>query len=818
MTQGPRCPEDRDLEVFLRGTLSQLEAEGVRSHVSGCRHCREVIQRLKRAHVPNWAVGHSPAWETLENHGLETSVGWNWESHMGAASEGPSWEPDTTIGGSRRRGPGARAPEDDEAVTRPATPADITEPVDVPLHPGQPTSVAGLRSEPPSATGQLIIPGYEVLRELGRGGMGVVYEAIDRARNAIVALKTVRQKDAAAIYRFKQEFRALAGLSHPNLIPLYELSVTGDEWFLTMPLIDGVDFLCYVRPEPGSRLEESEPPGESLVTTGHARTTQKTAGSAIEFASGTEPKTQPDHVPATGFPVEPATTELSGDLETKGGETAEPRTDPFYDGTTIDVSQPPQMKPLKRVRPNSRRRRSEYPLDLGRLRRALPQLARGVLALHHAGKLHRDIKPSNVLVRDDGTVLLLDFGLVAELVPAAGGSERPGAGPLYESDDSLAGTAAYMAPEQAAGEPLSPASDWYAVGVMLFESLTGRLPFQGRVREVLSAKQEREAVPPISLDPSVPADLNQLCIDLLRRNPAERSSGPEILARLGEELSGESTTEREISAPSIPLVGRREELDFLEASFAEVLSGKAATVEVHGRSGAGKTSLVQYFLDTLATRPDVVVLTGRCFEQESIPYKGVDQLVDALTRYLGRLGHSEARSLLPREIGALARIFPVLGRVEAVAEARQKAVDFPDLQELRNRAFGALRELLARLAADHPLVLCIDDIQWGDTDSAALLSEILRPPGSPRLLLLVCYRSEYLETSACLKALKAALQTDDPATFKRELRVAPCRRRPLASWPSCCCKLTGPTWPSVPTTSRGSRAGIPILSMSSLDT
>ena len=82
--------------------------------------------------------------------------------------------------------------------------------------------------------------------------MGVVYEAIDRARNARVALKTVRQKDAAAIYRFKQEFRALADLSHPNLIPLYELSVTGDEWFLTMPLIDGVDFLCYVRPESAS--------------------------------------------------------------------------------------------------------------------------------------------------------------------------------------------------------------------------------------------------------------------------------------------------------------------------------------------------------------------------------------------------------------------------------------------------------------------------------------------------------------------------------------------------------------------------------------
>jgi hypothetical protein len=330
-----------------------------------------------------------------------------------------------------------------------------------------------------------------------------------------------------------------------------------------------------------------------------------------------------------------------------------------------------------------------------------------------------------------------------------------------------------MAPEQAAGEPLSPASDWYAVGVMLFESLTGWLPFEGRAREVLFAKRQAEAIPPISLDPSVPPDLNQLCIDLLRRDPAGRLSGPEILARLGEDASGEATAEGEVAAPAIPLVGRRDELEFLDASFAEVLAGNATTVEVHGRSGAGKTSLVQHFLEKLAARREVVVLTGRCFEQESIPYKGVDQLVDALTRYLGRLPCSEAESLLPREIGALARIFPVLGRIEAVAETGREVVDYPDLQELRNRAFGALRELLARLADDRPLVLCIDDIQWGDTDSAALLTEILRPPDPPRLLLLVCYRSEYAETSACLRALKAAPHANTPSTVNRELRVAP---------------------------------------------
>jgi hypothetical protein len=275
---------------------------------------------------------------------------------------------------------------------------------------------------------------------------------------------------------------------------------------------------------------------------------------------------------------------------------------------------------------------------------------------------------------------------------------------------------------------------------MLYEALTGEVPFAGPALEVLMNKQRLEPAAPSLLQPSTPPELDRLALDLLRFDPARRPDGPEILRRLGVAAV---PIDRNASRPSLtstpPFIGRSGELVELRAAFEASRRG-AVTVHVHGESGVGKSALVRRFTEMLkAELPDAVVLGGACYERETVPYKAVDGLIDALSRYLVKLDKAESATVLPRQAALLASVFPVLSRVEPFADA-PRAPEVRDPQELRLRLFGALRELFARLSDRKPLVLTIDDLQWADADSLALLAELLRPPEAPALLLVATVR------------------------------------------------------------------------------
>jgi tetratricopeptide (TPR) repeat protein len=398
------------------------------------------------------------------------------------------------------------------------------------------------------------------------------------------------------------------------------------------------------------------------------------------------------------------------------------------------------------------------PADPERLRAALLGLAEGVQALHAAGRLHRDIKPSNVLVTPEGRVVLLDFSVATELDSRIDADH---------SKAELVGTDRYMAPEQALEGTSSMASDWYSVGVMLYEALVGRPPFVGSPRDVLQ-KQFVETFPPSTAVAGVPDDIDILCRALLHGDPAMRPSGDEILQHLREKRAGRTSPLLPPAAGDCVFVGREPQLRLLREAFEATRSGRSITVRIAGTLGMGKSTLVQHFLDGLAAAGEAVVLRGRAYERESVPYKAVDSAMDALTRHLMRSSEADTPLALSVDIWALARLFPVLRRVPAIAAAAEGRVGDP--RETRRRAFAALRQLLETLGRRKPIVLYIDDVQWGDTDSASLLLDLMRPPRAPPLLLIITYRDGEAQASSFM----AELRTRWPADAEtRDIAVEP---------------------------------------------
>ncbi|MDB4991257.1 MAG: hypothetical protein JWN04_6435 [Myxococcaceae bacterium] len=517
---------------------------------------------------------------------------------------------------------------------------------------------------------------FDVLRWLGEGGMGTVYLARDLKLERRVALKVLLGGEPDALTRFKQEFRTLADISHPNLIVLHELLFEEGMWLFTMDYVEGRDFLQHV-----SSLEGRDAPTLLEVDASRLRD-------------------------AARRPLEPLLARC----------------------------------PVR---------------DEGMLTRVLAQLVDAVCSLHAAGKLHLDLKPSNVLVSATDHVTVLDFGLARNLKHAP-----------EVSTQRLLGTPAYMAPEHAESGRFERASDWYAVGVMLYEALTGRLPFEGPVAHILLSKTTRDPPPPSALCRDVPPLLDALCMDLLARDTNKRPTGADIMARLGERQSSRVSTRGATSLTPELFVGRGGALESMRAQSRQ--GSEPRILLLHGSSGVGKTTLARRFVEEFAARPRTLVLQGACYEREAMPFKAFDGVVDALMAHLAKLPAVELGALLPRHAHTLARLFPAFAALAktSLTRVRTPSEHDEDPGVGRARAFRAFAELFGRLTDQGEVVLFIDDLHWSDQDSVLLLRALFEGPEPVPLLLIGTYRPDEAGQSPLLTGLLELAKSKPEMAFE----------------------------------------------------
>jgi tetratricopeptide (TPR) repeat protein len=362
--------------------------------------------------------------------------------------------------------------------------------------------------------------------------------------------------------------------------------------------------------------------------------------------------------------------------------------------------------------PEERARATPQLLDV------LRRLCHALGFLHGQGLVHRDLSPRNVVLRTDGTPVLVDFGLA---LPLDGRSNRD----LLDAGGLVVGTLAYIAPEQLRGEIVDARADLYSLGCILYEAVTGRRPFTDQGGDRLVRRHLHDAPdPPSQVQPGIHPQLESLILRLLRKQRRERIGYAEdVAAELGQILGMTADSEHPTAQPYVyrpSFAGRAEAVDAFEQLLDRCADRAGTRAFLLGESGVGKTRLLAEVTRRARLR-GLRVITSECLEQAGAlhPFRPLLQTIADLSRTHGR---AFADRVLGERGRLLADFEPELQRLpgqEAYPEPAPLAA-----QAARHRLFAALRDTLAAVASDGPLMLVIDDLQWADELSLAFIENL----------------------------------------------------------------------------------------------
>ncbi len=370
--------------------------------------------------------------------------------------------------------------------------------------------------------------------------------------------------------------------------------------------------------------------------------------------------------------------------------------------------------------------------------RVAEQLCQALAYAHARGIVHRDLKPANVWLTEDGKAKLGDFGLAI--------------GPNFSDvylEGSLVGTVAYVAPEAAMGRLAEPRSDLYSLGILLYELVTGRTPFQGDlVVSIISQHMHTPPVAPSWHNPGVPAALEAVILQLLAKDPAGRpQTAAEVAQALAQIASTAAMDERVVPQDTTSIarlsggvfVGREQQVKKLRLMLHDARSGRGRFVLLSGEAGAGKSTLAEQ-LATYARLLDIDVFVGRCYEGEGAP--AFWPWVQVIRSWV----QAHPNELLESAMGVgAADIAQIVGEVQQ----RLPALPPPpalEPQQARFRLFDSVTAFLRNAAKPKPMLLVLEDLHWADRPSLLLLEFLARELRDARLLVVATCRDGEADT------------------------------------------------------------------------